>query len=229
MRDKLVGFDLREAPTLVDAWEDDRKAAFLLRDDVNCPLSVDQQVWATLLPEDPLSHEGRGLLFHWDNLAALLRAGSLEIGSVHRPCCVAVTIVWDVLSVEERSYWSTQKLVETVPSTLGPEWTLLGYDVADPWLVSGLSNCGYSPGERTKFRPQWEDKINEYHLFDDAAVAHSFALATNQRVPEHAPFFVYGLFIQDVVLSRSEVHDSGALQTSGHTCLGVPGAGACNR
>jgi hypothetical protein len=35
-----------------------------------------------------------------------------------------------------------------IPANLGKEWVSLGFDIADEWMCSGLSNCGYEGGER---------------------------------------------------------------------------------
>ena len=73
-------------------------------------------------------------------------------------------------------------------------WQLLGYDVGDRWLLSGLCNCGWEPGE---IRPPaaWSAAaLNEHHLFRDPDPAFGFAEITSLRVPEHAPFFVYSLY-----------------------------------
>ena len=60
--------------------------------------------------------------------------------------------------------------------------------------MSGLSNCGYTAAEREPLRARWAPALNEHHLFhlvDDAA---AFVKDCDQRVLEHAPFFVIGLW-----------------------------------
>ena len=73
-------------------------------------------------------------------------------------------------------------------------YDLLGYDVADYYLMSGLANCGYSPEEAASLAPAWAPLLNEWHLFDNPADATAFAAVTAKRVPEHAPFFAYGIY-----------------------------------
>ena len=46
----------------------------------------------------------------------------------------------------------------------------------------------------------WGPRLNEHHLFKNAESAFAFRLVTNRRVPEHAPFFVYGLWLIREVL-----------------------------
>jgi hypothetical protein len=75
----------------------------------------------------------------------------------------------------------------------------LGFDVSDGSLLSGLSNCGYSKRDIPALRMRWAPYLNAHHLFDDLKQAYEFRDQSNQRVLEHAPFFVYGLwFIKEV-------------------------------
>jgi hypothetical protein len=87
------------------------------------------------------------------------------------------------------------------PDSAGPfgagsaTYHLLGYDVADYYLMSGLSNCGYSPAEEAaSLTPAWAPLLNEWHLFGRPADATAFAAVTADRVPEHAPFYAYGIY-----------------------------------
>ena len=74
------------------------------------------------------------------------------------------------------------------------KYDLLGYDVADYYLMSGLANCGYTPEEAASLAPAWAPRLNEWHLFGNPADAMAFAVVTAERVPEHAPFFAYGIY-----------------------------------
>jgi len=69
-----------------------------------------------------------------------------------------------------------------------------GYDVADYWQLSGLTNCGYSPEEAASLAPVWAPRLNEWHLFDNPDDAEAYADVTEKRVPEHAPFYAYGIY-----------------------------------
>lgn len=75
------------------------------------------------------------------------------------------------------------------------EWRLLGFDVADAGLTSGLSNCGYPQTELATLRTTWASDLNEHHLFTEVERALAFRDVTNRRVPEHAPFSVYALYM----------------------------------
>ncbi len=66
---------------------------------------------------------------------------------------------------------------------------ILGYDVADVWLLSGIMNICYSEQDREAW-PQFVSALNENHLFDDPRIAIEFAEVLDDRVTEHAPFVV---------------------------------------
>jgi len=66
-------------------------------------------------------------------------------------------------------------------------------------LLSGLSNCGYVGRESETFRARWRGRLNEHLLFTELTPAFEFRQLSDARVPEHAPFFVCGLYmIQEV-------------------------------
>ena len=187
----VVGFDVRrdhEASGF--AWDEGRRFRYLLLDDVRRPLSVDQTVWPSCFPE-ATAGEWRGVLGLWSDFAAMSDAAARE--GIDQTASRLVAAVVVPASDEERSEWLTKRLDQTVPERLGPDWCVLGYDVADQWLTSGLSNCGYVRNERAELQTEWARRLNVHHLFDDPEDARLFVKATNQRVPEHAPFFVYGL------------------------------------
>jgi hypothetical protein len=140
------------------AWSPSRREQFLLRPDVQQPLSIDHLVW----PAVGASEGGALVAF-----SILLRDVRDAYVRIWRP---------RVLHVEDNV-------------------KLLGYDVADEVMTSGLSNCGYSDEEKRRLRPTWGPYVNQFHLFDDAEVASQFKLTTEFRVPEHAPFFVFGIYL----------------------------------
>lgn len=66
---------------------------------------------------------------------------------------------------------------------------ILGYDVADLWLLSGVMNICYAEEDRAAW-PQFVSALNENHLFDDPGIAIEFAEVLDDEVTEHAPFVV---------------------------------------
>ncbi|QRK05845.1 hypothetical protein JQX13_37765 [Archangium violaceum] len=55
--------------------------------------------------------------------------------------------------------------------------------------------CGYTESEAPGLRAQWSGHLNEHHLLGDLGRALEFRDASDERVPEHAPFFVFGLWL----------------------------------
>jgi hypothetical protein len=56
-------------------------------------------------------------------------------------------------------------------------------------------NCGYQRSELAGLRASWTSDLNEHHLFTDVKRAFAFRDLTDRRIPEHAPFFVYALWL----------------------------------
>ncbi len=136
-------------------WNSARRERYLLRLDVERPLSVDRRVW-------PLESGDGGC-----------RVG---FSVVDREAPERVQSIWFAREVEGES-------------------RLLGYDIADDVFLSGLSNCGYTEEETAMLRSTWAARLNRFHLFDQLDAASEFKALTDARVPEHAPFFVFGLYL----------------------------------
>jgi hypothetical protein len=123
---------------------------YLLRSDVVRPLSTDSSVWRDLFDANPsLQRPGwiGPIQNLWDNLATLQEY--LKSVSRQKPYpvwIIAVTLQEDLRKSEDRKEWSA-RASNIIPSLRDAAWTLLGYDVCDKWLLSGLSNCGSSTNE----------------------------------------------------------------------------------
>lgn len=75
----------------------------------------------------------------------------------------------------------------------------IGYDIADIGITSGLSNCGYSENEPKHCKEKYLPFLNNHGLFDDFEIALDFLDYTNNRVKDHAPFYIYGLYSDKVI------------------------------
>lgn len=174
-----IGFDLRS--TVADpGWTAERRTIYLLRHDVASVRSVDPDVWVRPpgLPSAPRPEpESVGLRSHLSDLLAA--ASGLDLAG-------AVTV--RITELDE----DAQTAESAGPGSA--RYDLLGYDVADYYLMSGLANCGYSPEEAASLAPDWAPLLNEWHLFGNPADATAFAAVTAERVPEHAPFYAYGVY-----------------------------------
>ena len=95
----------------------------------------------------------------------------------------------------EYEYWSNIFAPDRHSQLEMPkDFRFLGYDVADGGYISGLSNCGYTEEEIRDLGPIWKGRINEFGLIGDLEHALEFKHYTEERVAEHAPFYVFGLY-----------------------------------
>lgn len=203
----LIGYDFRARPELYldRQWSPTRRERFLLDTAVDSPLSVDTLVWPSLflypggrsaevpvLPQavrvravDIPPHQSFDL---WRDLDLMRHVATCrhiqDLGQ-------AVAILAVLEDVErKREVWQ-----HAVPPRMSPDphWEPLGYDVADESLLSGLANCGYSPADRARLADV-ASQLNKHGLFDQLTDARVFAATSDGRVPEHAPFGVFGLY-----------------------------------
>lgn len=185
----VLGFDARiPAPDVTPFWTEQRRSIFLLREDVEQPLSTDRLVWPSALTAGETSHSGswNGLEL-WEDLSRLRWCAG---GRPH--WTVAVTLMTGGLNAAEREIWSPRRPLADI-SIPNDAASFLGYDVSDTAFLSALSNCGYDHQEITAARRAWGARLNQSHLFDDLSDAAEFKTFADRRVPEHAPFFVYAL------------------------------------
>jgi hypothetical protein len=178
MMEATIGFDLRSAVP-DPSWTVDRRTRYLLRRDVTSVRSVDPLVWVRP-PGLPPGPEAGGL---WPDLSDLVAAAH----ALDHADGMAVRIT----ALEEDG--PTPESAGTTGPAPG-RYDLLGYDVADYDLLGGLTNCGYTPEEAASLAPVWAPLLNKWHLFDNLGDATAFADVTEKRVPEHAPFYAYGIY-----------------------------------
>lgn len=197
----LLGFDAREMwldPQ--DYWPAARKKMYLLRHDVVRPLSTDTSVWRTVFDADTSLQrpEWTGPIQSlWDNLATLQEYMDTAWSERTLPSwIIAVTLQEEVCESEDLQEWYA-RASNINPSCRDAAWALLGYDVSDKWLLSGLSNCGYGANESEIqiLRETYTSNLNEHHLFDSIKPAVDFMHLSDERVQAHAPFFVFGIWL----------------------------------
>lgn len=181
----VLGFDVRADPNIIWANRRSRPHDFLLRD-VSQPLSVDSSVWL-YQPSDTLDGITSFTLSGWQFSSSDEAKEQTKSGQV----TIAVTVRLVGLDQSVREDWLQRAWVHYRPES---EWILLGYDIGDQSCLSGLSNCGYG-AERDKWKSIWGEDINEHHLVTNSAKAEMLARATDARVPEHAPFAAFGLYL----------------------------------
>jgi hypothetical protein len=198
VEETILGFDSREMWTkFAGSWLEQHRSRYLLRYDLTKPLSVSTRVWALAyddVSQETKSSDWRASLGLWDNLSNL-QEHMRRLGEDRLYWLVAITLLIGILTEQEiEEEWSAF-LPTTIPDILNSDWLLLGYDVATGGLLSGLSCCGYKPEVAPLLRSQWGPCLNEYHLFADRQDAIDFVEVSNNRVREHAPFDVFGLYL----------------------------------
>lgn len=190
----LIGYDARTwSPTTTSNWPDERRQQYLLNPDAPMPLSVDRIVWPSPLldgqswiPDDTIAQLGQTALTpefigpnapFWSDLEELVNFLSR---SALDPATMALI---EVHRLDPGSTYQAE-----------PAKSLLGYDVADEGFISSLMNCAVEPQERDHLTAAFASGLNPLHLFTSASLAHRFREASNDLIPEHAPFSVYAIY-----------------------------------
>ncbi len=200
----LLGFDAREMrPSGLRAPGPSvrRLTQFLLRTDLEDVLSADTMIWPSIFGAGEVPEpEWVGLNApFWGDLSVLRKA--IARGEAdRRPPFWLIAAMWHTDLGFEKEAKQEGKFAGPYVSSTTPEhpeasWRFLGFDITDGGFVSGLSNCGYDAAERDGLAAEWARDLNRNHLFDDLQRAFKFRALTNARVPEHAPFFVIGLWL----------------------------------
>ena len=175
-----VGHDLRLRPEAIEPWPKARRATYLLRQDVKAVLSVDAQVWPSVIPE---GSDWRGPFGIWQDFSTLQAAAGDSNADGW----------WVEIAMHERDVARVASC-ELKPMGSVTRRKPLGYDVADAYLLSGLSNCSDPLDSRQVLVSTWATRLNEWHLFSDFDDAQAFAALSDGRIERHAPFFVFALF-----------------------------------
>ncbi len=199
---RLLGFDARNIDSERTPWPLDMRQEYSLRPEIECPLSVDTVVWPTYFSyhselDDLLGREPTSLIDSdpdcsgglWLSLDRMKR----RLYERARPAMLLAVELFAPAETTVREFPSSLIYSQLDPLILPTGSLLLGYDVADAGFCSGLSNCGYSDEETRTPRPEWAKRINDFGLLRTQEGAVAFIEISNQRVPEHAPFWVYGL------------------------------------
>lgn len=210
MFETILGFDVRLRPDdYIDRqWGGVRREAFLLRPDIDWPMSVDRIAWPSLfhfegdfrLPDDPFPYvahvpdrqDMRQILSLWADRNAMLEATD---GRADEAITIRIDLLSDQAIDANSEQWGIFTHTPIAGDLAADEWTQLGYDVADAALTSGLSNCGFLEDERARLRDEWAGRLNDHGLFDSRDDATAFRALSDTRIAEHAPFHVFALFM----------------------------------
>lgn len=183
-----AGTDLRQHPgRRDDSWTRDRRDRYLLSPEVARPLSVERRVWGAVAGhEDPPRP--------WIAVEEVL-----DRVPVAEPMDAWVAVVLGIVAVDAAEAAAIgQTMGADKDLVVDPGWTFLGFDVADG-DISGRSNCGYDDAEMLDLRRAWGPKLNDHGLFTELADVLTFRTDTDARIPEHAPFRVFGLWMVEAL------------------------------
>ena len=193
----LLGFDAREMWRNFNAeWNDERKREYLLRTDIIRVFSIDSKVWPCIFQLEGSADGTDEPEYRYvsENLAEIRRVAGGIMRKINRSySIIAIALMTETCSESEMAEWR-KEYPETEPLDVNPRWKFLGYDISDRFFLSGLSNCGYGE-DRLALQREWECCINEHHLVSDIESANKFKIMTDERVKEHAPFYVFGIWL----------------------------------
>ena len=185
----LIGYDLRlnESANISDLWDVNRRKHHLPCPTIVWPKSVDTSVWPSFFD-------------NYRNDVNLLRERFGEIRfNFHYFCCPTMESIDTIL--QKVSSEEIKKLVLISVSIIKEHPThcpssdglgvrsIEGYDVADEWLTSAISNCGIGDVIMSNRGPVLN--VNNCGLFNNESEAFNFAHDADRLVHEHAPFYVY--------------------------------------
>jgi hypothetical protein len=193
-----LGFDAREMwLNFRSEWDDVRKREYLLRDDATRVLSTDSKVWPSIFQLERSLDRTEELPEYRhvsESLAELRRVAGGIMRKSNRPySIIAIALMTETCSETEIAEWR-KEYPEPEPLDVKSQWSFLGYDISDRFFLSGLSNCGYGQ-DRPALQREWAPCINEHHLVSEIDSANKFKIMTDERVKEHAPFYVFGIWL----------------------------------
>src|SRR6266851_6775584 len=191
--ERIVGYDAREFWRPFD-WSEENRNRFLYRLDITKPLSVDVLIWQSIFTSEgrSLPIKQFGFQSFWSDFTLLRKA--VTIAHTEQPLreyrMIAAILMLGDYSKTHRINWD-DRVPPVTPDQRGKNWKFIGYDVADQWALSGLSDCGFVPGhdDIAALRKRWGPLLNKWHLFDGLDIAIDFKHMSDERMKnDHATF-----------------------------------------
>jgi hypothetical protein len=211
----LLGFDLLRDPerSAWPKWDYQTRERYLLRPEIEWPISVDRLICPSIFQPDPIRSETGlfqplnrfakalvsaveqddppedefNLIGYWRNLFQMQKWLATRPELTHSArfgVCISVFV--DENSPHNDWWDALGSGISHPPS----EYLSLGFDVADKDQTSILSNCGRGAAEIDADRKKWAATINDFGLFADNHSAAEFRDAHSQ-VADHSPAYIY--------------------------------------
>lgn len=197
----VLGWQLRiKAESVGALWPLDRRERYLLDPRIETPLSADPAVWplsgndaahryffADYFDAPHSAPNGLGLFALrpeiWSKLQDARPGNDYDIAgiAVDGQCARRLRQRHQIVKGSALTAEETANI------------SILGFDVCDDWLTSGLLNLGLDRNIQQTLRNRFGKNVNTYGLFDDDGAARAFGLEISSLAPEHAPFFAVGV------------------------------------
>jgi hypothetical protein len=194
MKEFVLGFDARKMEFSENIWSPERRKTFLVKSDVETPLSVDTSVWNSVFGINKSIQQSDRKGWRQNTWASLLELqkslqsqSKTKLGDYWN---IAITQFADDKTIAEIGI----DVLPVIPNTINAAWQFLGYDVAELTLLSSLMNMGYREEEKNFAEKKFGDYLNLYHLFTQVEIAEEFSSWSDARDRGHGPFYVYGLY-----------------------------------
>lgn len=188
----FLGYDVRTSLEghIENSWDTARRSDYLLRPEIIRPVSVDRIVWPSLLTDETPPF---GLLTTLDEVVRSMKELERSVGG--EPTLIGI-FGFPNRECTIPAAWSMAVGTQPTPECIHGVTKDLGFDVADEFMLGGLSNCKITPEERGRICESWIRKVNMYGLLEDLESASMVKTVYDLLVPEHSPFYVY--FIQQI-------------------------------
>lgn len=185
-----LGFQPRIPVSKLRDWDSERLARFQLKSSVNRPLSVDTSVWPPI--DDPEVIEE-----YFPGEPGPTNGLKIFSGNPANPAPISNYVQLIAITAAKSDADRLFRLHRIAPPRSIPEnFRLVGYDVADDWLTSGLLNASVGMDDKLSLAHRFEKAINSNGLFAKLEDAEQYSKVIARLIPEHAPFSSYGIWLK---------------------------------
>lgn len=161
--------------------------------------SADPEIWTSITEEDE-SQTWSGFQYLWSNLAELTQRLNTEPSTLSFQI-IAVARLTPILEVTDQDWafyagkvFAKSSLAAVTPYFANSTWSLLGYDVCDYYLWSGLHRAPMDPKDQSSCLSRALKELNCKGLLTSFDSARALATELTETEQQRAPYFPYALF-----------------------------------